>query len=515
MKINKLLTMVVVMGVAACMHAATFLDKTSIAQLNYRTLEPGQVTWNEEDGSAVLYVGSPSETKNIRVVDPAALRGYRYKHITDELTYNCGTNMTDLGNGKFKWVRTNPGDRTFTYKPIDRDMKMPNNNGSAWTTTDDGHPVVDGSKFPYHSDNRVCTYNPQTGEYTDVWPASGTYIGPTNTSGQVYYKKMGCYECNIQIISKDSSIQDLDYKYTESAGGLSDFYPIVTKREIVYDGRTATLTVRVLHTSSNDKWFQVEEFDARCIGVGDVDGYVNDVTDEYTVMIRDMHGTYSLNKLRDELYHKYDGNRGFDWSKYSAYQNAKMRDYSVTWNYTWTNLNDSTEMETSHFGIGLTGTKKNQMAFSAGSFNFMRFVPGDSSTDIYAGAQIQITAWEKNGSTGCWEMTFDCSQAIETRYLTIQYRRSLENYDHIWEEITAQLTDLSGGNKTQYKAVIPEVYALPSSGFFRVSCSSSAINNRVKFKSTVSILGTDGYMYKLTFPVGGGAVTAVLDDNED
>ena len=56
---------------------------------------------------------------------------------------------------------------------------------------------------------------------------------------------------------------------------------------------------------------------------------------------------------------------------------------------------------------------------------------------------------------------------------------------------------------------------MPSAGFFRVGCSASQYYNRVKVKATLSVLGSDGYMYKLTFPEGGGAVTAVLDDNED
>lgn len=495
--------------------AATFLDKTSLPQLGYRTLEPGQVTWNEEDGSAVLYVGSPTETKNLRVVDPASLRGYRYKHITDELTYNCGTNMTDLGNGKFKWVRSTPGERKFIYELVDRDLKMPANNGSAWTSNEDGVPAVSGGGFPYNADNRVCTINAATGEYEEIWPTTGEILSPTNMAGIVYYKKIGCYEANIQIISKDSSIQELDYVFTQAQGGIGDFYPIVTTREIVYDGRTATLTVRVLSTSSNDKWFQVDSFDAKCIGVGDIDGYVNDVTDEFTIKIKDQHGTYDLNNLRHELYHKYDGNRGFDWSKYSAYQNAKMRDYSLTWAYTWTNLNDSTEIKTSQFGIGLMGEKKDQMAISASGQTMMRFVTSDSAANPYSGAQIQITEWKQNSDTGCWEMTFDCSIGIPARYLYIKYRRRLENYDNIWEEITSVLTDTSGGAGTSYKAVIPQVYGMPATGFFRVGCSASQYYNRVKVKATLSVLGSDGYMYKLTFPEGGGAVTAVLDDNED
>ena len=495
--------------------AATFLDKTSLPQLGYRTLEPGQVTWNEEDGSAVLYVGSPTETKNLRVVDPASLRGYRYKHITEELTYNCGDNMTDLGNCKFKWIRSSPGDRKFIYEPLKSDLKMPANNGSAWTTNESGQPVVSGGGFPYNSDNRICSLNPSTGEYEEIWPNTGEVLSPTNMAGIVYYKKIGCYEANIQIISKDSNIQELDYVYSQAEGGLGDFYPIVTSREIVYDGRTATLTVRILHTSSNDKWFQVQSFDAKCIGVGDIDNLVNDVTDEFKIQIKDMHGTYDLNKLRDELYHKYDGNRGFDWSRYYAYQNAKMRDYSLTWSATWTNLLDSTETKTTQFCIGLLGEKKDQMAISASGQTMMRFVTSTSASNPYHGAEIQITSWEKNNDTGCWEMTFDCSESIPARYLYIKYKRSLENYDNIWEEITAVLTDMSGGAGTTYKAVIPQIYGMPNRGFFRVGCSATQFYNRVKVKATLSVLGSDGYMYKLTFPEGGGAVTAVRDDNED
>lgn len=491
--------------------AATFLDKTSLPQLGYRTLEPGQVTWNEEDGSAVLYVGSPTETKNLRVVDPASLRGYRYKHITDELTYNCGDNMTDMGNGKFKWVRSNPGTRKFIYELVDSDLKMPANDGSAWT--DDAHPGQGG--FPYNSDNRICTINAATGEYEEIWPSTGEVLSPTNMAGIVYYKKIGCYEANIQIISKDSSIQELDYVYSQATGGTNDMNPIETTREIVYDGRTATLTVRILSASSNDKWFLVDSFDAKCIGIGDIDGYVNDVTDEFTIKIKDQHGTYNLNNLRHELYHKYDGNRGFDWSKYSAYQNIKLLDHSLTWGYTWTNFTDSTETKFSQFGIGIIGEKKDQMTISANGTTMMRFVTADSPENPYSGAQIQITDWKENQDTGCWEMTFDCSISIPARYLFIKYRRTLEGFDNIWEEITAVLTDMSGGAGTTYKAVIPQVYGMPDKGFFRVGCSASQYYNRVKVKATLSVLGSDGYMYKLTFPEGGGAVTAVRDDNED
>ena len=117
MKKGLILTVLSMLAVAA--SAKTYIDKTNLDQLSFRVLDSGQVAWNEEDGSAVIYMGSPTEVKNIRVTDPTALRGYRMKTITDELTLAASANMNAVVGG-FRWVANSSADAAiYQYEYVD------------------------------------------------------------------------------------------------------------------------------------------------------------------------------------------------------------------------------------------------------------------------------------------------------------------------------------------------------------------------------------------------------------
>ena len=500
---KKLMMMLFVLSMVGVASATSFLDKTSTDQLTYRALAPGQVAWNEEDGSAVMYIGSPSEDKNLRVIDPAALRGYRYKTIDEELTFNCDTRMQMLTNSTFKvnnWRSSSPHDG-YQYDEI----------------TGTNTVVRDSSEEGYVPET-YSTYDILTDTYTDVNLPVGFRFNVDNDT--TYYRKKKYWEYTVTVISKYSNIQSIDYAYSEKQGGFNDVVTMIQKRTITYDGRKATLTIRIIEGTSEGIWFQVTGFSAVCAGIGDDLGYVNNCTNT-VFKIRDREGTYNLNNLRYELYHKYDGNRGEHWSNYKAINTVSMGTHPLHW--VNTNVHSSTS-------LGISG---NSMLFAFGGSSYMQYIPA-SESDLtgtpYEGLQITITDimlgpknisgdYDGNNDYSSYRsdgdeimLPFACSVSLPGEYIEILYKTDLR--DPFWLPIEATLYDVSAGSdETKWLAVIPaNYYSDHIHGFWKISANVLATKNRLNIKATVSVMGEDGKMYKLTFPSGGGAVTAVLDD---
>lgn len=500
---RQLLTLLFGCVMAGVASATSFLDKTSNDQLTYRSLAPGQVAWNEEDGSAIMYVGSPSEDKNLRVIDPAALRGYRYKQITEELTLNGDSTLTASTNGTFKLNSFNPS--------------IPHD-GFRYYTVIGTNDVVKASGDEEYIE--YFSYDPYTGEYSLSNLPVGFRINVD--SDAEYYTRKKYWEYKVEIISKYSNIQSVDYLYQEvSSGGLT-MITVNCEREIVYDGRKATLYIRLLEGTTSGVWFTVSAFTATCSGIGDNLGHVNDTTST-TFMIKDKEGTYNLADLRHNLWHKYDGNRGEDWSKYPAYGHVKMMTYPVIWTDTNKNINCS---------IGISGDSSMIMAFEGSSFlKYTKASASDLAGTPYEGLQITITDimgaptnrktvsddYDGNNDYSAYitsdkqiGIPFVCSVSLPGGYIEVMYKEHLD--DPFWLPIAATLYDVSElKDGTHWLAVIPEEYYVNcKTGFWKINTNVLAAKNNLQIKAGVTLIGDDGKMYKLTFPNGGGAVTAEL-----
>ena len=501
---KKLMMMLFVLSMVVVASATSFLDKTSTDQLTYRALAPGQAAWNEEDGSAVMYIGSPFEDKNLRVIDPTALRGYRYKTIDEELTFNCDSRMQMLTNS--------------TFRVNNFDYSWPND-GYVYDEITGTNTVVTNATTSGYAPNlqQYATYDPATDTYTDVSLPVGFRINvDSNTK---YYKKNKYWDFTVTIISKYSNIQSIDYAYSEKTGRSSDLVSFNKTKTITYDGRKAILCIRIIEGTTSGVWFQVTGFSAVCAGIGDDLGYVNNCTNT-VFMIRDSEGTYNLNNLRHELYHRYDGNRGEHWSNYKAIHTLEMGTHHLRWSNT--NVNASAS-------LGISG---NSMLFAYGGSSYMQYIPATSADlagTAYEGLQITITDimlgpknvsgdYDGNNDYSKYRsddkeilIPFACSVSLPGEYIEILYKENLD--DAFWLPIGATLYDVSASSdSTKWLAVIPASYYTDHSrGFWKISANVLATKNKLNIKASVSVMGDDGKMYKLTFPSGGGAVTAVQD----
>ena len=511
--------------------AKTFLDKTNLDQLNFRVLDAGQVTWNEEDGSAVVYVGSPTEVKNIRVADPTALRGYRYKTINDELSINACSAFAQPSPGVFQWTSSNSD--TYEYEYIDiektgRDVTYSAESGTA------------SSASVEHWQNGLYIKN-QDGTYTATTVADGTLIGGSNYVGSVQYAYRHKYvTLTLDIISKDTNIQILDYLYEQSAAtGIGDMDPIGTERQIVYDGRKASLTVKVNYTSGNGKFVKLSGFSASCIGIGDVIQandlkqnkiYIFDrITDENgryvnkkfrkktqgeSVIYDDEEedptaGAFDLYELRYWAKHLYDGNRGEHWSKYSAIDHVNM---SSLYGLYWPILGGS-----EHF-LGPSG---NSLLISTKGESWFEYIPATGTDSLdgteYEGVQIAFTKISQPNGTGKdspWvlEIMIDVPNGSTTppqSMMDVMYCAHLER-PTLWYPIVCTWESLDSGAGKEWRITVPVVYSVPDRGFWKIKFRPFAANNVLRLKCKIQAMGSDGRMYNLTWPVGGGAVTATL-----
>ena len=513
-----LVGLVAMMSVLA--SAKTFIDKTNLDQLNYRVLDSGQFAWTEEDGSAVLYVGSPTEVKNIRVTDPTALRGYRYKPINDELSYNASDAFVST-------VTSNTTSFTFTYNSAQHDSLRQVRYRDTKRTSD-GFPVVGGKvditdywvEGIYRKDNDV---------YTKVTPPDGTIIGGTNQTDQASDYAIGYYviPLSVDVIAHDTTIEELDFVYSQTEGSLGDFTPIVTDRRIIYNGRHATVEVDVRYCSGNGKFCKLGQFTASCKGIGDVE-FVNDLSvNKILIYDKELAETggnkrywnkstgetyhealrgFDLYDLRHWAKHLYDGNRGTDWSKYPAYSHVNMSNRWFRFEGNYSHGSDGTGYTFAHDGN-----------------EFLSYTQGESNgTGQYAGVQVAFTAINNAGRTNNGYLSEPLSldiiidvpagkQCPPMDLFRVQWKDDL--LDALWQPINCVWTQ-TDADGLEWHIEVPEAYSGPlnRAGFYRIYVNSEPYSNKVKITAEVQVVGSDGYMYKLTWPSGGGAVTATLVD---
>jgi hypothetical protein len=83
----------------------------------------------------------------------------------------------------------------------------------------------------------------------------------------------------------------------------------------------------------------------------------------------------------------------------------------------------------------------------------------------------------------------------------------------IWTPINGVWTQLDTDG-LEWQIEVPGVYAcaMNKMGFYRIYVNSNPLGNKLKITAEIQVIGSDGYMYKLSWPAGGGAVTATLVD---
>lgn len=511
-----LVGLVAMMSVLA--SAKTFIDKTNLDQLNYRVLDSGQFAWTEEDGSAVLYVGSPTEVKNIRVTDPTALRGYRYKFIDDELSFNADDAFVST-------VTSNSTTFTFTYSSAQheslkqikyRDIEQ--TGGHGYAVTNNNIKINDwyGGLYVKNGD----TYTVASGL------PDGTIVGGTNQTYKSVQYAYGykCITLTVDVIAHDTAIEELDFLYQESvSSGIGDMDPIHTSRRIIYDGRHARIEVDLTYTSGDGKFIKMSDFTAKCRGIGDVE-MVNDLTQnkififdklaeeeginrrdflkDKTDTLRKTLNGFDLSNLRYWAKHLYDGNRGEHWSKYPAYEHVNMsnRWFRFVGNY-------------AH------GPSGNGYTFAKDGNEFLSYEQGTSSGGgQYDGVQIAFTAINNahrpNGEPLSLDIIIDVPEG-KTRppmdLFRVQWKDDLT--DSLWLPINGVWTQ-TDADGLEWHIEIPEAYSAPinKAGFYRIYLNAEPYTNKVKITAELQVVGSDGYMYKLSWPSGGGAVTATLVD---
>ena len=530
MKKGLILTVLSMLAFVA--SAKTYIDKTNLDQLSFRVLDSGQVAWNEEDGSAVIYMGSPTEVKNIRVTDPTALRGYRHKTITDELTLAASANLNATVGG-FEWIANSSADASiYQYEYIDLDK----------TGSDIKYDAAKGTPGdPSHWADGLYIKN-LDGTYTATTVADGTIVGGSNSVQNIQYAYRHKYlMLQVDVISKDSNIEELDFMYEQGpVGGLGDMDPIGTSRKITYDGRRATVAVKVEYVSGNGKYVRLKNFTAKCLGIGDVvqanDLAVNKIyfydrlTDEngrgaskFKLRKKGENveddeeddptaGAFDLYQLRYWAKHLYDGDRGHDWANYAATNHINMKTKCIYWGVSSNNTGNV-------IYNAMMGISGDSFFFNAGSEQWLVYTPA-SAGDIpvqYQGVQIAITAIHQNtpseSNPGCWTIDVDIDvpsgkTAPNLDQLEVLYSPGLER-PCLWYPIVCTWDTVSANS---YHVTIPLAYAEPSKGFWKIKFNCMPTASKLKIKAGLQVIGTDGRMYDLTWPTGGGAVTATLAD---
>lgn len=501
------------MSLAVLASAKTFLDKTNLDQLNYRVLESGQFAWTEEDGSAVLYVGSPTEVKNIRVVDPTALRGYRTKNINEELTFNAHELFTST-------VSSNATKFTYTSSSADEAHKL-----IKYKDLDDvgSGEVVTGNNIS----KDFCWYvglfiNNGDGTYTPVTNLpDGSIVGGTNQTvkGVQYAYGYKYIPLRLDVITKDTAIEELDFVYTAIQGNPmgGDANPIVVDRRITYNGRHAIIEVDVTYTSGNGKWCTLSDFSARCKGIGDVE-FVNDLTLNKIYIYDDLMNEegvsrkrrpgddelgprgFDLSQLRKWAKHLYDGNRGVDWSKYPALNHLTM---SNRWINSLGGKFAQGPMDNNHYTFAHKGVQ------------YMTYENNEGAPlPQFEGVQVAFTDIKTHTETVTLKILIDVPAgktrpAMDT--FILQWKDDL--LYPIWTPINGVWTQLDTDG-LEWQIEVPGVYAcaMNKMGFYRIYVNSNPLGNKLKITAEIQVIGSDGYMYKLSWPAGGGAVTATLVD---
>ena len=524
---KKLLTLLAVVGCAGILTGANYIDKINIENLNYRALNAGQVAWNHEDGAGVLYIGSPTEAKTLRFIDPTALRGYRYKDVTSELTVNSSENVVNTEAGVWKWTYDASAPYEIEYASTDKH-------------------TVDLAKDPGSWIVGYATKNAD-GTFTDTTPEDGSTIITTNSN--IYLKKK-YISAKVHVISKDSLIQELDFLYTQrEAAALDGGDYVRTTRTITYDERIATIDFKITFARAG-AYFQVQDFKAKCLGVGDV-VHVNDLAVNKIFIydsLTDKNGRtsaggrkflgnapkpgFDLYKLREWAENRWNGNRGEHWSKYAATNNVNMKTYFMQW--TCPGITNGANPRVYSHGVVDTSVIWNYNGNAFMEYRPAPYDPDELAGTVYEDLEIRFTAInnpkkasEIDGAyfEDNWTLEFITSKEIPDGIVEVQWYANEKGFaqPHLWTTIPLAVGENSlyriatSGTTVTYRAVLPTAYTdnAFNCGFFRIKVDPFPQKNKVIIRAGVRVIGADGNMYDLEWPDGGGAVTAKLAEDDD
>ena len=244
--------------------------------------------------------------------------------------------------------------------------------------------------------------------------------------------------------------------------------------------------------------------------------YVND-TSNRTFLVRDQEGTYNLYNLRNELYHKYDGNRGQDWSNWIATNDIQVMGNRVM----LTKSQDAYIQCVTNGGFNnIFISLKNQVAAEFKEHN----------SGIVYGGELKITAINFNDVVSTFtepailtyyqSITKDGVASFDPSQLRVLWTDHLEHPDGVgieWKYLTYNVdytvTDLGDGTGT---VSIPWSEAMKKNkGFFMLQYGDKLSDIiRIEFNVPVYInkglflKGEDGVIYKITVNAGVISATA-------
>lgn len=247
----------------------------------------------------------------------------------------------------------------------------------------------------------------------------------------------------------------------------------------------------------------VREIEVTVLDFGDPWG-INDLT-KITFQMKDREGTFRLNDLRNELYHKYDGNRGVDWSKYKAVMPVMMCDNFLTFGAS--NINDKGLATISY---GTTGEKK-----------LTTIVEQNIMTEVYMGGtpyvpngheDLRFTAivGPNSSSGGAATLSFVATGItnFDIKNLHIHYSASLEKNKALWHEVAYTL-ELQNGVYTARVDSNEE-----KAGFWRLTYDTREAVFHVRGITKtrrLQLLGTDNVWYEITVDANGLHTAPAVD----
>jgi len=245
--------------------------------------------------------------------------------------------------------------------------------------------VVDNGAIRGYKNNRELEVN-EIGIATDDYmttDGNGVY----STSHTETYKVRETDENPItgvvgsMIISVPTKyvINNVTYN-TEYPLGFGDMHSFKVEETIVSDTRRI-ISFREIDSGNAASYFRIKNIKVTVMDFGETQ-CLNDTTTRNFV-IKDDEGTYHLNNLRHELYHKYDGNRGEHWANYVAKNHVYLENHDLVF--------DTNGVFTLNYGVDKT------VNLSAYSIDAMQ-LKENASPDTYTG-DLSITAVSKQDDT--------------------------------------------------------------------------------------------------------------------
>lgn len=477
-------------------ESAVYGPLSSVDQLTFKTLDRGQFAYYEQDDAAELFVGARDEEKLLRVCDPAALSGYRIREFDSDLTIDPGDKLVVEDKGVYK----------FTI--------------ATWANNPDGYEYEQCKTNQTALAGRTyCTYDGTT--YTVVSLPEGTQLNEN------YYWRFPYWDIVIKVYSKDHYIYKLHWDEVVRQGVFGDFYEIKESKSVEYNDRVATITLHLTSEKpTNSDWFRLSNFNASTLALGDRVRYTDLEKTKIFFKDREWYDSgseakrskrldhlnyysefddpegFDLSEVRYWAKHLYDGNRGENWSVYPAYHDVIFNTFYG--------------LEMGSVKYSNNSTNRWKMISVDGNLQFTtRGIPivrlemlGSSSSEE---DKCAFTGIHKDPGTDNWILEFSFQEEVEPGTVNILWRPKLEYGD--WMPIGCTLT--YNNAKTDYTATVPAVYSETfNSGFWKIYVPGNPSERRLRVNATISVMADDGKYYKLTFPSGGGAVTATLDENQ-